>query len=1136
MVLAFVTILSMQSAEAGTITVSNSQIAETGGISTVTITPSIAVDGEGVPVVLTATIGGGTATLDDDFTVTVIQGVELPTDDGTFVLTSDLDFNDPSSSTIKARITAVTDEAHESDETIPISADSSEHQDNFDDATVTIQDDDPPLPEVTIRRGTSPVDEGTSATFTLSRTGSTTEELDVDVTVTETGDMIRGSKPTRVTFDANDSTAVLTVRTDNDRIDEPNSVITATIDTDSDYDVGSDDSARVTVEDDDPAPTVTLSVSPSTIEAGESATVTASLSHGSSESTTVTVSATGPSGTYELSSNKRLTIAAEGTSSTRTVTIDGLCPSPGTKNVTVSASASNTQGLAGNPGNKTLRIECPVPLPEVTIRRGTSPVDEGTSATFTLSRTGSTTEELDVDVTVTETGDMIRGSKPTRVTFDANDSTAVLTVRTDNDRIDEPNSVITATIDTDSDYDVGSDDSARVTVEDDDPAPTVTLSVSPSTIEAGESATVTASLSHGSSESTTVTVSATGPSGTYELSSNKRLTIAAEGTSSTRTVTIDGLCPSPGTKNVTVSASASNTQGLAGNPGNKTLRIECPVPLPEVTIRRGTSPVDEGTSATFTLSRTGSTTEELDVDVTVTETGDMIRGSKPTRVTFDANDSTAVLTVRTDNDRIDEPNSVITATIDTDSDYDVGSDDSARVTVEDDDTRGVVVSPTALQIDEGSSKSYDVQLRSEPTGNVTVDVEVPDGADIGVSATRLTFTSGNWSHAQAVTVTAQVNDNEAEETFTITHAVDGGDYGSVTADSVAVTVVPVDMTSPMYWESSVNGSSLVLTYDEDLDTVSEPVAGVFTVTVEGSSRSVSDVSIRGRDVTLALSLAVRHGDVVTVSYAAPSSNPIQDLAGNDAVSLTNEAVVNNTPKPSVSLSADSITVIEDEGPALLTVRLSAASGKPVTVAYATSDGTATAGEDYTATESGELTFDAGVTERTISVSITADELYEDDETFTVTLSDPSGATLGATASAEVTIKDDDPEPSVSLSLAMVDVAENTAAGSVLLAVTLSAASGQRVTVNYATSDGTATAGSDYTAASGTLNIAPGDEQKTIPVEITDDTVYEGDETFTFTLSGPSNATLGDTASTEVTIEGRRGSAGGVAFGCYRHGA
>ena len=86
---------------------------------------------------------------------------------------------------------------------------------------------------------------------------------------------------------------------------------------------------------------------------------------------------------------------------------------------------------------------------------------------------------------------------------------------------------------------------------------------------------------------------------------------------------------------------------------------------------------------------------------------------------------------------------------------------------------------------------------------------------------------------------------------------------------------------------------------------------------------------------------------------------------------------------------------------------------------------------------------------------------------------------------------------------------NTGTVAATFAVTLSAASTQTVTVTYATSNGTATAGSDYQAKSGTLTFAPGETSKPVTVLVNGDRVAEPNETFFVNLSGPTNATIGD---------------------------
>src|SRR5262249_36379119 len=144
----------------------------------------------------------------------------------------------------------------------------------------------------------------------------------------------------------------------------------------------------------------------------------------------------------------------------------------------------------------------------------------------------------------------------------------------------------------------------------------------------------------------------------------------------------------------------------------------------------------------------------------------------------------------------------------------------------------------------------------------------------------------------------------------------------------------------------------------------------------------------------------------------------------------------------------------------------------VTVQYATADGTASAGSDYQAT-SGTLTFAPGETSKTIAVSVIGDIIDESDETFSVNLSAPANAVLGNSQRIG-TILDDDPPPPT-LAVNDVSVTEgNSGSASPVFPVPPSPPTSAPVTVNYATADGTATAGSDYQAASGTLTFAPGE--------------------------------------------------------------
>lgn len=248
---------------------------------------------------------------------------------------------------------------------------------------------------------------------------------------------------------------------------------------------------------------------------------------------------------------------------------------------------------------------------------------------------------------------------------------------------------------------------------------------------------------------------------------------------------------------------------------------------------------------------------------------------------------------------------------------------------------------------------------------------------------------------------------------------------------------------------------------------------------------------------------------LVLSNVTPVSATI-GVPGNSAV-LT---IVDDDPQPTVQFSTNTYGVGEAAGSTTIAVTLSSLSSLPVTVNYATSNGTATAGSDYTAA-TGMLTFAPGESSKTFPMAITADALDEDNEVVGLSLSAPTGATLGTPANATLTITDDDPTPTVQFEKPAFVASEGS--DTVLITVTLSVPSGKLVTVNYASSDGSATAGDDYAAVSGTLTFAPGATRQQIELALLEDTLVEASETIDLALSSPNSAALGDQQSATLTI-------------------
>ncbi|MGH3370962.1 MAG: Calx-beta domain-containing protein, partial [Nocardioidaceae bacterium] len=235
----------------------------------------------------------------------------------------------------------------------------------------------------------------------------------------------------------------------------------------------------------------------------------------------------------------------------------------------------------------------------------------------------------------------------------------------------------------------------------------------------------------------------------------------------------------------------------------------------------------------------------------------------------------------------------------------------------------------------------------------------------------------------------------------------------------------------------------------------------------------------------------------TNSAAFPTMTPILSAQGglDGFVTMLADGGV-------VQFSGPEFTATETAGTATITVQRTGDITSAVAVDFATSDGTATAGADYLAT-SGTLTFAPGQTTAVFTVTILNDGVGDGDETVNLTLTNPvDGAVLGGRSTAILRLVDD--EPAINFSSTSFAAAEN--APTAIITVTRSGSTVGQVTVDFSTSDGTATAGPDYTATTRTLTFAPGVTSQTVLVPLRDDTVVEGTETVNLTLSNVAGGT------------------------------
>ena len=418
------------------------------------------------------------------------------------------------------------------------------------------------------------------------------------------------------------------------------------------------------------------------------------------------------------------------------------------------------------------------------------------------------------------------------------------------------------------------------------------------------------------------------------------------------------------------------------------------------------------------------------------------------------------------------------------------------------------VSTVTATITQGVSEAFEVSVSAEPESPA---VE----ADFTLSEnTVLSFAANATTSTGTVTITATNNDVDAADKTII---VRGGLPSGIRPKAPQPVELTIDddddapvlklAVDPAAIAEDGGTADIVVSTGDTTFAENQTISLTFT----GSAEKDTDYGVSAEQLTLAAS---EHSVTATVTATDDALDEDDETIlvsathdGADVGTQQQITITDDDDEPELSITSDTVQEAES---AEIEVTLSPVSGREVTVSYVTEDVTATSGSDYTALPSAILTFAAGDTAMTLTVTTLQDTLSEAMETFSVTLSSATNATLkggDTTLSGTGTIEDDDPLPELSIQ----DATAVEEGGSAEFEVSLDVASGTEVTVTYATghADDTAQAPGDYTAVTGTtLTFAAGDQLKTITVATKDDDLDEEDgETFTVSLSAPGNAAL-----------------------------
>ena len=1019
-------------------------------------------------------------------------------------------------------------------------------------ATGTIIDNDHPTVRASFEETDYSVNEGGTVQVTMILSKDPEREVAIQLIHGLHGgisDDDYSGVPASVEFQSGETEQSFTFRATADDIDDDGESVALTFRTPMPAGVNAGATTTVSINDDD-APAVTANFVQATYDVAEGGTVevTATLSAAPEREVTIplTQGLRGTSGTDYSGVPASLVFRSGDTAKSFTFNAAGDDIDDDGESVVLGFGALPAGVSPGSTGSATVTI-IDNDTAGVTVSETALEIDEGASATYTVVLDTEPTGDVAVAMAGHADTDVSLDKISLAFTADNWDTAQRVTVSAgeDDDALDEGEVSVTHTVTGTGEYSGVTAGSVTVTIVDTD---TSVLSVGDAgAAEDDGNVVFTVSISAAKGEAVTVsyaTSDGTAKAGRDYTETSGTLTFPANSVAS-KTVSVPVTDDAADeAEEETFTLTLSNVQGASLAGGRSTLEATGTITDdddPTVTARfaQRTYSVDEGGTVQVTMTLSADPEREVSIRLVHGRNGgisDADYSGVPASVEFQSGETEQSFTFRATADDIDDDGESVALTFRTPMPAGVNAGATTTVSINDDDTVGVTVTvtPTTLTVDEGGSADYSLVLNAQPSGDVTVGVNLPTGNDLSASPVLLTFTASNWNTAQTVTVSAAEDDDAiADRAVDIGHTVSG--LGDAEGPSVRVTIRGNDAPGLTIAPTELTiGEGETGQYTVVLD--SEPSNNV---TVEIGWLSGTDVSVSPASPLTFTIVNWSEAQAVTVSAAEDDDTDTDpevtlthtvtggDYQGHNAAGVT-VTITENDQKDTSVLSVGDVRAAEDDGNVVFTVSISAAKGEAVTVSYATSDGTAKAGRDYTET-SGTLTFPANsAASQTVSVPVTDDAADEaEEETFTLTLSNAQGASLaggGSTLEVTGTITDDD-DPTVTASFAQRTYSVDEG-GTVQVTMTLSADPEREVTIRliHGLHDGISDA--DYSGVPASLVFQSGETEQSFTFTAADDDIDDDGESvaLTFRTPMPAGVTAGTTTTVAITDDDERGVA------------
>ena len=750
----------------------------------------------------------------------------------------------------------------------------------------------------------------------------------------------------------------------------------------------------VTVTDDD-VPDLVLSPASLTIEEGRSDTYTVRLASRPDGDVSLTVDAF--SGDNLTLDKYELTFTTNNWNNPQTVRVTpGQDPDGANENVGVWHS-----GSGGGYGSvfKSIRVTVTDDdTPDLVLSERSLTINEGENTTYTVKLAIVPTEDVTVSIGGWTGTDLSLNNST--LTFDTNTWNSPQTVRvtagTDMDGINDSETLTHMA----SGGGYGSvSKSLSVTVTDKD-APNLLLSRNSLMIGEGDNDTYTVKLATLPTGNVTVTIG--GTSGTDLDLDKTTLTFTTTTWNSPQTVRVTVGQDDDGAEDTATLTHRASNGGYGG------VSKDLPVTVtdndtPDLLLSTNALGINENERETYTVKLATKPTGNVTVTIGGFSGTDLSLNTSTLRFNTNTWNSpqTVRVTARPDMDNVND-RETLTHTA---SGADYGSvSKNLPVTVTDDDVPNLLLSPGSLTIDEGNNRTYTVKLATLPTGDVTVSIGGWSGTDLTLDKEELTFTTDTWNSSQTVRVTAEQDDDGAEDSETLTHRASGGGYGSINKD-LPVTVTDNDTPDLLLSQRSLTiNEGDNTTYTVELAT--QPTATV-TVTIGGTSGT--DLSLDNSNLTFTTNTwnspqTVRVTARTDMDGINDSETLTHTASGGDYGSLNKSLPVTVTDKdaPNLLLSPTSLT-IDEENNRTYTVRLATLPTGNVTVTIG-----GWSGSDLTVDKT-TLTFDTNTWNSPQTVRVTAGQDPDGANDSATLTHRASGGDYGSVSrDLPVTVTDNDP--------------------------------------------------------------------------------------------------------------------------------